>query len=87
MHWTSQIILFYISGLSVEQMNELGIYTRLDQVFDAPDAVKEVLISQCGLDRSVRFLNLSYYCLSNANRSKPCKLGKLNKISHLWRLV
>lgn len=32
---------------------ELGIYSRLDQVFDAPNAVKEVLISQCGLEKSV----------------------------------
>ncbi|GAV75400.1 SMC_N domain-containing protein [Cephalotus follicularis] len=35
-----------------EEMRALGIHSRLDQVFDAPDAVKEVLISQCGLDHS-----------------------------------
>ncbi|XP_065855891.1 structural maintenance of chromosomes protein 5-like [Euphorbia lathyris] len=35
-----------------EKMHELGINSRLDQVFDAPRAVKEVLISQFGLDRS-----------------------------------
>lgn len=34
-------------------MRELGIYSRLDQVFDAPFAVKEVLTSQFSLDRSV----------------------------------
>ncbi|CAN0917296.1 Structural maintenance of chromosomes protein 5 [Linum grandiflorum] len=33
-----------------DKMRELGIYSRLDQVFDAPDAIKKVLISQCGLD-------------------------------------
>lgn len=37
-------------------MRDLGIYSRLDQVFDAPAAVKEVLTSQAGLDRSVGFL-------------------------------
>ncbi|KAK9700291.1 hypothetical protein RND81_08G229800 [Saponaria officinalis] len=35
-----------------EEMHELGIHARLDEVFDAPAAVKEVLISQCGLDHS-----------------------------------
>ncbi|KAB1224969.1 Structural maintenance of chromosomes protein 5 [Morella rubra] len=35
-----------------EEMRSLGIYSRLDQVFDAPNAVKEVLTGQCGLDRS-----------------------------------
>ncbi|GLT36064.1 hypothetical protein SLA2020_104690 [Shorea laevis] len=35
-----------------EEMRVLGIYTRLDQVFDAPDVVKEVLTSQFGLDNS-----------------------------------
>ncbi|KAL4341456.1 hypothetical protein GQ457_08G006080 [Hibiscus cannabinus] len=35
-----------------KQMHELGIYSRLDQVFDAPTAVKEVLTSQFGLEHS-----------------------------------
>lgn len=35
------------------QMHELGIQSRLDQVFDAPNAVKDVLISQANLDKSV----------------------------------
>ncbi|XP_062115541.1 structural maintenance of chromosomes protein 5 isoform X2 [Humulus lupulus] len=35
-----------------EQMRELGICSRLDQVFDAPFAVREVLTSQCRLDKS-----------------------------------
>lgn len=35
------------------QMEQLGIYSRLDQVFQAPDAVKDVLISQAILDDSV----------------------------------
>ncbi|KAL6125214.1 hypothetical protein ACLB2K_073273 [Fragaria x ananassa] len=39
---------FHIS----EEMSALGIHSRLDQVFDAPTAVKEVLTSQFGLDRS-----------------------------------
>lgn len=34
-------------------MQQLGIYSRLDQVFEAPPAVKDVLISQAALDRSV----------------------------------
>lgn len=39
---------FHIS----EEMHNLGIYSRLDQIFDAPDAVKEVLVQQYGLERS-----------------------------------
>ncbi|XP_028760559.1 structural maintenance of chromosomes protein 5 [Neltuma alba] len=35
-----------------EDMRTLGIYSRLDEVFDAPTAVKEVLIGQFGLDHS-----------------------------------
>ncbi|XP_057977926.1 structural maintenance of chromosomes protein 5 isoform X2 [Malania oleifera] len=35
-----------------EEMKALGICSRLDQVFDAPNAVKEVLISQFGLEHS-----------------------------------
>ncbi|THU71336.1 hypothetical protein C4D60_Mb04t00330 [Musa balbisiana] len=34
------------------KMRELGIYNRLDQVFEAPDAVKDVLISQAALEKS-----------------------------------
>ncbi|OWM78401.1 hypothetical protein CDL15_Pgr016125 [Punica granatum] len=34
------------------ELHALGIYSRLDQVFDAPKTVKDVLISQCGLDHS-----------------------------------
>ncbi|XP_066376411.1 structural maintenance of chromosomes protein 5-like isoform X1 [Miscanthus floridulus] len=34
------------------EMKQLGIYSRLDQVFQAPDTVKDVLISQAGLDNS-----------------------------------
>ncbi|PNY05837.1 structural maintenance of chromosomes protein 5-like, partial [Trifolium pratense] len=33
-------------------MRALGVYSRLDQIFDAPFAVKEVLNSQSNLDRS-----------------------------------
>ncbi|KAK2440243.1 structural maintenance of chromosomes protein [Trifolium repens] len=33
-------------------MRALGVYSRLDQIFDAPVAVKEVLISQSNLDHS-----------------------------------
>ncbi|XP_026451778.1 structural maintenance of chromosomes protein 5-like [Papaver somniferum] len=35
-----------------EEMQKFGIYSRLDQVFDGPNAVKEVLISQFGLQYS-----------------------------------
>nr|CAB3471226.1 unnamed protein product [Digitaria exilis] len=34
------------------EMKKLGIYSRLDQVFDAPNTVKDVLISQAILDDS-----------------------------------
>lgn len=45
--------------LHLLQMRELGICNRLDQVFDAPDAVKDVLISQAGLEHSVFLLCLT----------------------------
>lgn len=35
-----------------EEMRKLGIYSRLDQVFDAPPVVKDVLVSQAALDHS-----------------------------------
>ncbi|XP_076928090.1 structural maintenance of chromosomes protein 5-like [Bidens hawaiensis] len=35
-----------------QQMSSMGLYSRLDQVFDAPYAVKEVLIGQSGLEHS-----------------------------------
>ncbi|KAJ4970229.1 hypothetical protein NE237_003328 [Protea cynaroides] len=35
-----------------EEMRKLGIYCRLDQVFDAPNAVKEVLTSLVGLEHA-----------------------------------
>ncbi|KAJ7982247.1 structural maintenance of chromosomes 5 [Quillaja saponaria] len=35
-----------------KDMHAVGINSRLDQVFDAPNAVKEVLTGQFGLDRS-----------------------------------
>lgn len=41
-------------------MHDIGIYSRLDQVFDAPLAVKDVLIGQFGLDNSVCFR--TYVC-------------------------
>ena len=39
-------------------MRKIGICARLDQIFDAPAAVREVLISQSGLDHSVSLLFL-----------------------------
>ncbi|XAR54385.1 hypothetical protein NMG60_11029487 [Bertholletia excelsa] len=35
-----------------EEMRALGIYSRLDQIFDAPTAVREVLVGQFGLSYS-----------------------------------
>lgn len=46
-------LMFVLCFLLIGQMHELGIYSRLDQVFDAPTAVKEVLTSQFGLEHSV----------------------------------
>ncbi|KAI3445060.1 hypothetical protein Pfo_001725 [Paulownia fortunei] len=37
---------------TTDEMRKLGISSRLDQVFEAPHAVKEVLIGQFGLDHS-----------------------------------
>ncbi|XP_050212137.1 structural maintenance of chromosomes protein 5 isoform X2 [Mercurialis annua] len=62
---------FHIS----EKMLELGIYSRLDQVFDAPHAVKEVLICQFGLERS--------YIGSKETDRKADEVSKLN-ILDFW---
>ncbi|XP_020532841.1 structural maintenance of chromosomes protein 5 isoform X2 [Jatropha curcas] len=62
---------FHIS----KEMHELGIHSRLDQVFDAPEAVKEVLISQFSLDRS--------YVGSKETDQKADDAPKLD-ISDLW---
>lgn len=48
-------------------MRALGISNRLDQVFDAPKAVMEVLTSQCGLEYSVCLLNVVYRYVSSPN--------------------
>ncbi|KAJ4829096.1 Structural maintenance of chromosomes protein 5 [Turnera subulata] len=58
-----------------QQMDELGIYSRLDQIFDAPDAVKEVLIRQCGLEYS--------YIGSKETDQKADEVGKLG-ILDFW---
>ncbi|CAN1132559.1 Structural maintenance of chromosomes protein 5 [Linum perenne] len=58
-----------------DKMHELGIYSRLDQVFDAPDAIKEVLISQCGLD--------SAYIGSKESGQRANEVEKLDIID-LW---
>ncbi|KAI3942684.1 hypothetical protein MKW92_020092 [Papaver armeniacum] len=58
-----------------EEMQKLGMYSRLDQVFDGPSAVKEVLISQFGLQ-------YSYIGNMETDRQADCvhQLG----ISDLW---
>ena len=47
------IVILTVLFIFLWQMKQLGIYSRLDQEFNAPDAVKEVLISQAFLDDSV----------------------------------
>ncbi|KAF3437342.1 hypothetical protein FNV43_RR20095 [Rhamnella rubrinervis] len=58
-----------------DEMRALGIYSRLDQVFNAPTAVKEVLISQCNLDKS--------YIGSKETDQKADEVSKLG-ISDFW---
>ncbi|KAL9329884.1 hypothetical protein ACSQ67_004887 [Phaseolus vulgaris] len=58
-----------------EDKRALGIYSRLDQIFDAPIAVKEVLISQFNLDYS--------YIGSNETDQNADEVPKLG-ISDLW---
>uniref|UniRef100_A0A6N2MVU2 Structural maintenance of chromosomes protein 5 n=1 Tax=Salix viminalis TaxID=40686 RepID=A0A6N2MVU2_SALVM len=57
------------------KMRELGIYSRLDQVFEAPDAVKEVLISQFGLEHS--------YIGSKETDQKAAEVAKL-RVLDFW---
>ncbi|MED6161368.1 hypothetical protein PIB30_060113 [Stylosanthes scabra] len=56
-------------------MRALGIYSRLDQVFDAPIAVKEVLIRQFNLDNS--------YIGSKVTDERADEVPKLG-IYNLW---
>ncbi|KAG0471723.1 hypothetical protein HPP92_016269, partial [Vanilla planifolia] len=60
--------------LSLE-MRELGICSRLDQVFSAPHAVKEVLIGQAALDHS--------YVGTNETDRKADEVSRLG-ITDLW---
>ena len=53
-------ILSLICFFDTKQMHSIGIYSRLDQVFNAPNAVKEVWTGQFGLDRSVSFLHFLF---------------------------
>ncbi|KAG6789486.1 hypothetical protein POTOM_005584 [Populus tomentosa] len=62
---------FFISN----EMRQLGIYSRLDQVFEAPDAVKEVLISQFGLEHS--------YIGSKETDQKASEVAKL-RVLDFW---
>ncbi|KAL6873828.1 hypothetical protein ACP4OV_013910 [Aristida adscensionis] len=57
------------------KMKQLGIYSRLDQVFEAPPAVKDVLIGQAGLDNS--------YIGTNETHHKADCVPNLG-ISDLW---
>lgn len=56
------------------QMRALGIYSRLDQVFDAPVAVKEVLIGQFGLEYSVTLLRYLFTLFSFKDLVYGCTL-------------
>jgi structural maintenance of chromosomes protein 5 len=47
------VIVSNVPFIFLYQMQQLGIFSRLDQVFEAPSAVKDVLISQFGLDCAV----------------------------------
>lgn len=63
------------------QMRALGIYSRLDQVFDAPVAVKEVLIGQFGLEYSVTLLRYEFTLFSFKDLVYGCIFGnKLIKV-------
>ncbi|KAG0470194.1 hypothetical protein HPP92_016894, partial [Vanilla planifolia] len=57
------------------EMRELGICSRLDQVFSAPHAVKEVLIGQAALDHS--------YVGTNETDRKADEVSRLG-ITDLW---
>lgn len=58
-----------------EEMRMLGIYSRLDQIFEAPHAVKEVLINQFGLECS--------YIGSEESDRRADEVNKLG-IMDLW---
>ncbi|KAL5981825.1 hypothetical protein ACLOJK_015891 [Asimina triloba] len=58
-----------------EEMHGLGVYSRLDQVFDAPAVVKEVLLDQAQLDDS--------YIGSHETDQKADKAPRLG-IFDLW---
>lgn len=63
------------------QMRALGIHSRLDQVFDAPVAVKEVLIGQFGLEYSVTLLRYEFTLFSFKDLVYWCIFGnKLIKV-------
>uniref|UniRef100_A0A0E0J3G6 Structural maintenance of chromosomes protein 5 n=1 Tax=Oryza nivara TaxID=4536 RepID=A0A0E0J3G6_ORYNI len=57
------------------EMQQVGIYSRLDQVFEAPPAVKDVLISQAKLDHS--------YVGTNETQNRADDVPKLG-MSDFW---
>ena len=59
-------------------MHSIGIYSRLDQVFNAPNAVKEVLTSQFGLDRSVS--SLSFLVQFVMYLTEPHEVGEFENV-------
>lgn len=56
-----QFLVSYCHFFYIKQMRSLGLYSRIDQVFDAPNAVKEVLTGQFGLEHSVCFLSFFFF--------------------------
>ena len=59
-------------------MHSIGIYSRLDQVFNAPNAVKEVLSCQFGLDRSVS--SLSFLVQFVMYLTEPHEVGEFENV-------
>uniref|UniRef100_A0A0D9WKM4 Structural maintenance of chromosomes protein 5 n=1 Tax=Leersia perrieri TaxID=77586 RepID=A0A0D9WKM4_9ORYZ len=57
------------------EMQQVGIYSRLDQIFEAPPAVKDVLISQSHLDHS--------YIGTDETHNRADDVAKLG-ISDFW---
>ena len=58
--WKSNHLISHFFFFDTKQMHSIGIYSWLDQVFNAPNAVKEVWTGQFGLDRSVSSLSFLF---------------------------
>lgn len=86
--WMIHLVFIYVSFYYLKQMKMLGIKSRLDQVFDAPAAVRDVLISQFALDHSVCVLWILFSSFCGDVWKVECAFGNfLSRVLEMQALL